>query len=203
MPSENFVTNLIKPFWNAGTGVLATVNRLGLGSLGLDPDRVTNINEKLIGSGDEVFGNNPYAHIEASPTVITPDLKEVENANKGKYNYNFQTGTNFAGNAIGSLAAFILGTKGFGAAGLGEKAAMYANVMATSYEPTYQNISRVMPSGTNELTKNLLTLLQTGLTAAAFEFLPKEKLGLTIGKTEAKEFAEIVKNTPPKYNHDP
>ncbi|MGK3946901.1 hypothetical protein ABK046_52115, partial [Streptomyces caeruleatus] len=77
-----------------------------------DEDRITYINQQVLNSGGKIFGENPYQQLQQSPTLVNKDLQEVINPNADKYNYNFASMTNFAGNAIGSLAGFVLGTKG-------------------------------------------------------------------------------------------
>lgn len=194
LPSESFLGNIGKGIYNTATGLLTGGHRAIGSILGEDAEGIGYTNQKISNSGDELFGNNPYEHIEQPNSLIDKDLQEVLNPKAGKYNYNAASIKNFAGTAIGNLAGFVGGTKGLGALGMGERAALFTNVIAGGYEGNYQMANDVLGKNAPETNKNLYALLTGAIQAAAFEFLPKEKLGLTkISKSANKELGELLK----------
>ena len=193
LPSESMMSNIGKGVWNAGTGIVTGLHRLIGSQFGEDRDRLDYINKKISESGNEIFGNNPYAQTEVSPTLINKDLQEVANPRAGKYSYNAESIKNLMGTATGNLLGFIGGTKGLGALGMGERAAMYGNIILGGQEQRYKQAEQVLGKDAPESVKNSLALLNGTIEAAAFEFLPKDKLGLAkIDKGVQKELADLV-----------
>ena len=134
---------------------------------------------------------------EQPQTILNEDLETVRNPKAGKYNYNLSSITNLAGSSIGNLAGFVAGTKGLGALGMGERAALYSNVILGGHEQRYERAGEVLGKGATESQKNELAFLNGMIEAAAFEFIPKsakEKIGMSaIDKTAEKELAQLVK----------
>lgn len=192
LPSESMSGNIGKGIYDAGTSLLTGTHRLLGTAFGEDPDRISYINQKIADSGNQIFGNNPNEHTQESPTIINKELDEIRNPRAGKYNYNATSIKNFVGSAIGNLAGFIGGTKGLGALGMGERAALWTNVIGSGYENNYQKANEILGKDATEGGKNIFALVTGAIQAAAFEFLPKEKLGLSSGKA-TKELADLVK----------
>jgi len=194
LPSESFEGNVGKGIYNAASGLVSGTHRILGTALGEDVDRINYINEKIGGSGDAIFGSNPYEQTQVSPTEINQNLDEVANPRAGKYNYNAESIKNFVGSAIGNLAGFVGGTKGLGMLGMGERAALYTNIIVGGQEQRYQQANEIMGKDASEAGKNLFALLTGAIEGAAFEFLPKEKLGLAkVDKAAAKEIAALTK----------
>jgi DNA-binding FrmR family transcriptional regulator len=197
LPTEGFMSNMFKAVYNAGTGLVTGAHRLVGDALGEDPDRISYINRQISGSGDEIFGNSPTEQTEQPQTILNEDLETVRNPNAGKYNYNLNSVSNLAGSSIGNLVGFIGGTKGLSALGMGERAALYSNIILGGHEQRYERAGEILGKGATEDQKNALALLNGTMEAAVFELIPnsaKQKLGISsIDKTAEKELAQLVK----------
>jgi len=194
LPSESLQGNIGKGIWNAGAGLLSGTHRILGTVLGEDTDRIDYINNKISESGNAVFGSNPYEQTQEAQSIIDKGLQEVANPRAGKYSYNAESIKNFVGNAIGNLAGFVGGTKGLGMLGMGERAALYTNIIVGGQEQRYQQANEIMGKDASEAGKNLFALVTGAIEGAAFEFMPKgakEKLG--ISQSTSKEIANLVK----------
>jgi len=197
LPTEGFMSNMFKAVYNAGAGLVTGAHRMIGNELGEDPDRVAYINRQISDSGNEIFGNSPTEQTEQPQTILNEDLETVRNPNAGKYNYNLNSVSNLAGTSIGSLVGFVGGTKGLSALGMGERAALYSNIILGGHEQRYERAGEILGKGATEDQKNALALLNGAMEAAVFELIPnsaKQKLGISsIDKTAEKELAQLVK----------
>jgi len=195
IPSETFMGNIAKGITEAATGVLTGVTRIGGTVLGIDEDRITSINENVNKLGSNVFGDNPYAKLQESETLVNRDLREISNPNAGKYNYNAETIKNAIGSGIGGLVGFIGGMKGTGKLlSLSDDAAMTSYLIGSGFEHNYQKANEVMGKDASEVSKGLYATGMGYLEALAFKVLPKDKIffGSAESKAAQKELAKTL-----------
>lgn len=201
VPHESIISNVLKGVYNAGTGLLTGAVRASGTALGIDEDRLTYVNEGISGSGNEVFGDNPYQHLVQPDTFVNPQSLEPEsNPNAGKYNYNAATIKNAVSSGIGQFAGFLLGLKTVGTLGkvadvaLTEDAVMNAYMIGSGYENNYQKGGAVMGADASEFSKSAYATTMGYIDALAFKVLPKDKIFMTSPEVSAatKDLAKTL-----------
>ncbi len=198
LPSTNAAKSFMNQIYKAGSSLAAGGVRIMGSQYGIDKDILTHANETINESGDKIFGNNPYEQLQHPATIVDKEtLTDIANPKAGKTNYTSASIANATGSAIGGLVGFVAATKGLGAVMGGtakaERAGMYANIIGSEYEPNFQNFERVIP-GAPEWQKHLYAVGIGAIHTVAFEFLPKDKLGLLpkIDEAAAKEFKRAL-----------